>query len=446
MITGPSGAGKSTVCLAIAGILHHEYGGKKGGSVLINGKDVKDYKDLGELAANVGIVFDDPEAQLIFTSVEEEIISALEHRDLSEDEIGKRLESILEKTNLTNIRERPPHELSGGQKQRVALAATLALGNDLIILDEPTSELDEHATDGIFEVLKVLKKEGRTIVLVEHKFNRFQELADTVVLLEKGKVIAHDEPEKILKDKSVHDALIPDFSSFRLKGVNLHRDRKPVIIIESLTHNYGEIPALAGVDITIDNGEFIAIVGENGSGKTTLIKHLIGLLRPDKGRIVIDGEDIEKKKVTDIAHSVGLVFQNPDHMFFADTVELEVEFGPKNLNLPLYKNLVDEALREVNLLHAKDLYPRWLSRGERQRLAIACVLAMKPKILIFDEPTTGLDGNEAKEVMEVLKRLQEEGHTIIIVTHNRQIATNCADRLVLMESGKIIEDISLLED
>jgi len=214
----------------------------------------------------------------------------------------------------------------------------------------------------------------------------------------------------------------------------------PVIRTDGLSFSYGEGEALSGVDLSISPGEFVAIVGENGSGKTTLVKHFIGLLRPGKGSVMVDGMDAATAAIAKLAHSVGLVFQNPDHMFFADSVFEEVAFGVDNLGIPGREKAVMDALAAVRLTAARDLYPRWLSRGERQRLAIACVLAMQPAVLVLDEPTTGLDGAESREIIAILKQLQENGHTIVMVTHSREIAELCADRVVRLEAGKIISD------
>jgi energy-coupling factor transport system ATP-binding protein len=444
MITGPSGAGKTTVCLASAGILAHEYGGKKEGAVAIGGRDVNSYKDLSDIASNLGIVFDDPEAQLIFTTVEEEILSALERRDLSVDEIEDRLQAIMEMTHLTLLKDRAPHTLSGGQKQRLVLATTLALGTDILILDEPTSELDERGTTGIFDILKRLKAEGKTILLVEHKFHRMQDLVDTLIVMDQGKISVAGPPGEVINDKTVRQIVIPDFSGIRDRKPKVSESKEetaPVILVKDLSYSYGNIRALSDIDLSIGPGEFIAIVGENGSGKTTLIKHFNGLLKPTAGTVTVKGKDIVKNTINELAHDVGLVFQNPDHMFFADTVRDEVAFGVDNLGIPNRDAVIDHALTRVRLHHAKDLYPKWLSRGERQRLAIACVIAMQPAVMVLDEPTTGLDGKEAREVMEVLKELQLAGHTIIIVTHSREIARHCADRVITMEQGMVISDV-----
>jgi energy-coupling factor transporter ATP-binding protein EcfA2 len=444
MVTGPSGAGKTTLCLAAAGILYHEYGGKKDGRVTIDGKDVASCATLSELAKTIGIVFDDAEAQMIFTTVEEEILSALEYRGLKAAVIEERLASIVATTYLTDLLNRSPHHLSGGQKQRVALAATLAPGNDVLILDEPTSELDEHATRRIVDILATLKAQGKTILLVEHKYLHFRDMVDTLVVLEAGNVSAMGSPDEVLKDERIRRLVIPNFFGIRemqpeSKAKN-DASSSPVVAVQHLSYTYGDTLALNDVSLEIHAGEFVAIVGENGSGKTTLVKHFNRLLSPTDGDVIIRGKNTKTATITDLARDVGLVFQNPDHMFFADTVREEIGFGLKNLKIPDGDTIIDAALREVRLLHSKDLYPRWLSRGERQRLAIACVIAMSPSLIVLDEPTTGLDGNEARLVMEILKNLQNEGHTIIVITHNKEIAQHCADRIITMEKGSIISD------
>jgi energy-coupling factor transporter ATP-binding protein EcfA2 len=439
MVTGPSGAGKTSLCLAASGILHHEYGGKKEGSVIVDGKDVAEYKTLSDLAQNVGVVFDDPEAQMIFTTVEEEILSALEHRGLSAAIIEERLAGIIKTTYLEKLRDRSPHHLSGGQKQRVALAATLALGNDILILDEPTSELDEHATKRIADILANLKQQGKTILLVEHKYHHFQDIVDTLVIMEAGAITTAGTPEQILTDKRIRSMVLPDFSTIRRAVPSSHAD-DPIISVQNLRYAYDEVEALSGINLTIHRGEFVAIVGENGSGKTTLVKHLNRLLTPTSGDVIINGKNTRDCTIAMLAHDVGLVFQNPDHMFFADTVRDEIAYGVHNLGIEKSAEVINAALHDAGLSSSADLYPRWLSRGERQRLAIACVVAMQPGVIVLDEPTTGLDGNEARTVIDMLKDLQEKGHTILIITHNKEIARHCADRVIQMENGKIISD------
>jgi len=446
VVTGQAGAGKTTLCLAAAGILQHEYaGGVLEGSITLCGQDVKTYRDMSELGSRIGVVFDDSDAQLIFTTVEEELLSGLEHLNLSPAEIEHRLAGVMEQTKITQLKDRAPHTLSGGQKQRVVIAATLALGTDVLVLDEPTSELDGNATELILDILDGLKKQGKAILIVEHKIDQISRIADRIILLEGGNITLSGIPELVLADPRFREG----GSTQRENGVVSRSCRpekvqgpagNPAVTVRGLVHRYGDILALGGINLTFTSGECVAIIGDNGSGKTTLIKHFNGLLHPTEGSVMVNGRDTGTATVTELAHDVGLVFQNPDTMLFADTVREEIAFGLTNMGVVDQDTIIDRVLSQVHLSHARDQYPRSLSRGERQRLAVACVIAMQPLIIILDEPTTGLDLNESREVMDILKQFQSEGHAIIIVTHSMGIVDEYADRVIRMELGKVISD------
>ena len=429
LVTGPTGAGKTTLCLAASGILHHEYGGTLEGRITILGKNIRDYPGMAGIGRHVGVVFDDADAQLIFTTVEEEVASGLENLGVPLEEMQWRLRHVMEAVGIADLRDRAPHTLSGGQKQRVAIAATLALDRDILILDEPTAELDREATAAVSALLRHIADEGKAVLIVEQKLDALAAIADRMVVVEDG-AIAHEGA--------------PAPGAHTEVGVRRHArttipqsEATSVISIRGLVHRYDNATALGGVDIEVAEGEIVAVVGENGSGKTTLVKHLNGLLRPTEGSVTVDGLDAAKIPVAELARHVGLVFQNPDAMLFADTVEEEVAFGLKNIGPGDPAQAVDAALREVGLLHRKAVYPRSLSRGERQRLAIACVIAMRPKVIVLDEPTTGLDARESARVMEILDRLRGAGHTIVMVTHDLDIGEAYADRLVRMEQGRV---------
>ncbi len=216
----------------------------------------------------------------------------------------------------------------------------------------------------------------------------------------------------------------------------------PVLQVNCLTHNYDATTALKGVDLNIHAGEFIALVGQNGCGKTTMAKHFNGLLKPSSGTVQVQGETTAKAKVSSLALKVGYVFQNPDHQIFNDTVEKEVSFGLRNIkmNPREIEARVEDALQQVNLLSYKKASPYDLSRGQRQRVAIASVLAMQPDILILDEPTTGQDHRESKQIMKILKELNNSGHTILFITHSMTLVAEFASRVILMDEGKIVID------
>ena len=439
LVTGHSAAGKTTLALAMAGILHHELGGKIEGRLSFKNRDIKDFDGMKELNRHTGMVFDDAESQLIFTTVEEEIRSGLENRGYPEKEIVRRLNEVMELCEISHLKQRAPHTLSGGQKQKVALAATLSLDMELLILDEATAELDTKAVRKVFSVLKRLKEAGKTIIIVDQNVEDFLEIGDRVALLEKGEI-------KSLKNPADFAAFSEDSAQFPKNSKQGYsrpqKEGQPVISVKKLTQHYGEFTALDNLDLEIYSGELVAIIGENGSGKTTLIKHFNGLLRPYSGNVTVNGLDTSRVPINELVKNTGLVFQNPDNMLFEDTVEAEIAFGLNNIGVTgsHAAEEISRSLELVNLKGKEKVFPRHLSRGERQRLAVACVIAMRPRLIVLDEPTTGLDAEESDRMMQLMKRLQQEGHTLVMVTHNMQIVKNHAERVIRMESGKIVED------
>ena len=440
-ITGPTGAGKTTLCLAASGILHHEYGGTLEGTITILGKSVRDYRSMAGIGRHVGVVFDDADAQLIFSTVEEEVASGLENLGIPRAEMQQRLHDVMEATRIADLADRAPHTLSGGQKQRVAIAATLVLGTEILVLDEPTAELDAEATDAVSTLLRRLADKGTAVLIVEQKLNELAAIADRMVLIEDGKIAQEGQPTGLMQ------ACLLQSPAGGARHPAPAAARTPSIIsIRGLVHRYDGVTALSGVSLEVAPAEIVAVVGENGSGKTTLVKHFNGLLRPTRGSVIVDGLDAGSVPIAELARHVGLVFQNPDTMLFAETVEEEVAFGLKNIDPGSTGEPIDMALREVGLLHRKGAYPRSLSRGERQRLAIACVIAMRPRVIVLDEPTTGLDAREAARVMETLGRLRQDGHTIVMVTHDMLLGEEYADRIVRMEQGRIVDDRRMYEE
>jgi len=460
LVTGHSAAGKTTLALAMAGILHHEIGGKIEGSISFQNRDVKEFDGIKELSRHIGVVFDDAESQLIFTTVEEEILSGLENRGHPKNEIVRRLKEAMDFCEISHLKNRAPHMLSGGQKQKVALAATLALDTEVLILDEATAELDSQAVRKVFSVLKRLKEAGKTIIVVDHNIEDFLEIGDRVVLLEKGEIKAIKSPSDFTASSSDLTSpnlnspnptstsaftTSPNLTSTSALPTDLSLSRKsgqPIISVKKLTQRYGEVLALDSIDLDIYPGELVAILGENGSGKTTLVKHFNGLLRPYSGAVTIKGLETSTVPINELVKHTGLVFQNPDNMLFEDTVEAEINFGLNNIGVkgPEAAGAILHSLELVNLNEKQKVFPRHLSRGERQRLAVACVIAMKPELIVLDEPTTGLDAEESDRMMQLMRKLQQEGHTIVMVTHNLQIVRDHVERVIRMESGKIVED------
>ena len=481
-ICGPSGSGKSTLCLTLNGIIPQSITGTLTGEVTVDGLSTADHQ-VYELAERVGIVLQNPESQLFAMSVEEELAFGPENLGLPREEIEKRIEEVLSIIGIPD-RNRFPFSLSGGEKQRLAIASILTMRPSYLVLDEPTSQLDPQGKRGVFSILNRLFEEGMTIILIEHDTEHVANHAHSVVVLKNGRVIIEGSTKKVFSDVKKMKALgiqVPEVVEFthelhkrglideicitldeaqknsslqkfnstlspQRKGVShLSRnygDGDPVIEIRSLSFKYEDALVLNDISLTINRGEIVAIIGQNGSGKTTLVKHFNGLLRPCSGEILVEKEPVSKKSVAEMARKVGYVFQNPNHQIFADTVFDEVEFGLINLHVPESERgeKVHRVLRQTDLFRYKDHHPTSLSGGEKQRLAIASVLVMDPKILILDEPTTGLDLKSSRAIINLVKTLHSQNRTVILITHDMRLVAEMAHRIIIIKQGKIVAD------
>ena len=494
VIIGASGAGKSTLVKCLNRVIPAFQTGQLSGEVRLFGRRLV-HEKVGELAGTVGMVFQDFEAQLFATTVRDEIIFGMEQLGVEQAEMQRRLDEALAQVGLAGFEARDPTTLSGGQKQRLAIAALLALRPQVLVLDEPTTDLDPQGRQEIFALLGQMRAAGHTLVLVEHELAAAA-AADQVVLLFGGEVIAAGPPDHILpqietlerygvRPRDVdrlfralgvngcpHDmegavevlrgrvlfSPSPGTGEGWGEGLSQHQSNyvpphpsplaqggreRPLLHLQSVSHIYpGDSPAVCDVTLSIAEGEFIALLGQNGSGKTTLAKHLSGLLAPTQGQVFLRGQELRQVPLHKLAQEVSYVFQNPDHQLFADTVEEEVAFGPRNIGLGTaeVEVRVHEALTAVGLGSLRKSDPFLLGRGERQRLAVAALLALRPGVLILDEPTTGLDYTEQRRMMDLLRRLHREGRTIIIITHVPWVAVEYAERALLMAQGQLLWD------
>jgi len=481
LVSGPSGGGKSSLCRCMNGFIPHFYGGKVSGGVFVDGLDVLRHSPK-ELAARVGMVFQDPENQLVTLSVEQEIAFGMENLGMPVERIRKRLEEALDTVGIAHLRHRPLAELSGGEKQKVAVAAVLALHPAVLILDEPTSELDPKGAEEVLSIVQRLNDElGLTVVLVEHRMERVAHLMDRVILMDQGEIVADgipgeilggDVPERIgvgippvtdlarrLIAKGATCGKIPLtvkegralVLSYLKNGCRPAPPQSPpsgavgapVIETAKLWFVYPSgTTALRDVSITFAEGEFVTIMGRNGSGKSTLVKHFNGLLKPTRGSVRIRGRDTSKATAAELARTVGFVFQNPNDHLFADTVEEEIALVLKNLAFPreAIHRKVEEMLETFRLTEYRRRYPRYLSGGQRQRVALASVLACEPKVLVLDEPTRGMDYGLKRDLLNHLEAYRRRGNTVILVTHDVETAARHADRVVLMSEGRIVAD------
>jgi len=484
-IMGASGAGKSTLAKCLNRIVPRFEDGSFRGIVRIGGRALDDER-VCDVASMVGMVFQDFEAQLFSTSVAHEVAFAMEQIGMPRDEIAARIGPALAAVGLAGFDDRDPTSLSGGEKQRLAIASVLALRPGVVVLDEPTSDLDPEGKAEVFALIHRMRGQGASLVVIEHEAEELRH-CDRIVLLREGEIIAHGPPAEImvqlerLEDCGVHppdinrviDALGMHAHAASVeeaeKIIRAHFARtatmigttpasaervspeprtdderaQPFLRVKNLSFAYPYGPrVLDDVTLEIAAGEFVAIIGQNGSGKTTLAKHLVGLLAPSAGRIVIGGRDRATLQPAETAHAVGYVFQNPDHQIFAATVADEVAFGPRNFGLDDAEiaRRSEEVLRAVNLTGESDRDPFLLSKGERQRLAVASVLALRPRMLILDEPTTGLDYREQRRMMALVGDLNRGGIAIVMITHTPWLVAEYARRVVLMRKGRVMFD------
>jgi len=475
VIMGHEGAGKSTLCCALNALVPRFFRGEYAGRVIVHGVEVGKAR-VAEMSRQVGLVLQDFEAQLFSTSVELEVAFGPENLCLPRDEIERRIDRYLRFVGLAEMRRREPASLSGGQKQRLAIASVLALEPPVLVMDEPTTDLDPIGREEVLSVADTLRRERRTLLIVDHDPETGVD-ADQVWLMRDGEMVAQGPPRRVLTDLpllescgvqppatvalfqalgwpdqplTVEEAitLIQKHSLAQprpLQVPSASTDGHPVILeVRDVGFIYPTraVEALSGISLRIREGEFIAIVGQNGSGKTTLAKHLNGLLKPTRGEVLFRGRPVREIRRTEIARCVGYVFQNPDHQIFASTVREEVGFSLKmaGMDAKTIEERVAEALEVVGLSGYEEEVPFTLTKGERQRVAVASVLAAQPQVIILDEPTTGLDYRHQRSMMEMLQALHHRGHTVIIITHSMWVAAEYAERVVVMKDGRILLD------
>lgn len=479
VIMGPSEAGKSTLAATFNGLVPHFFKGKFKGDVQIFDRNTRDLT-VAEMAKDVGMVFQDFEAQLFSTNVELEIAFGPENFGVPRDEIARRIDENLKLVGLEQTKNRPPSTLSGGQKQKLAIASVLAMQPRVLVMDEPTTDLDPISKYGVFKIADELRKrDDLTLIVVEHETEEAIH-AEKILLLKEGAPLMYGPAADVLRNvdlmeqngvmplgitlyfKRMNSADLPltveeGFETFQRKNwkisgecyqklidadqARVQAHKEPLITCKGLEHTYPNgFKALRGMDLEINHGEIVAIVGQNGSGKTTLVKHFNGLFMPTAGEIVVDGKPTRAQGVFELGKKVGYVFQNPDHQIFSDTVFEEVAYSLKlrGADEELIKQRVAEALEAVGLVGFEKEDPFALTKSGRQRVAVAAVLAAKPDVLILDEPTTGLDYAEQRSMMELVKRLNQEGSTIVFVTHHMWVVAEYAQRVYVVRDGLII--------
>jgi energy-coupling factor transporter ATP-binding protein EcfA2 len=476
LLAGPSGAGKTTLCSCLNGLVPHFHNGVLKGQVLIKGRDTKRTR-VGVLSSLVGLVFQDPESQLISPTVADEIAFGPENLAVPRDEIVRRVEEGLDVARLKGFEEREPYNLSGGEQQACAIAAIFAMYPEIYVMDEPTSNLDPLGTQRVLSmIVNVAKERGKTLLIAEHKLEEILPLVDRVVVMDRGRIVRDDTVEGALSKGDIEHVFVrpplvclaeklqlnaqpltaeqfyPALTQkYKLNGLTVDERPKaekkdkgePVIEIRGLRHSYdGVNAALNGVNLTIYRGELVSVLGRNGSGKTTLVKHINGLLKPAEGSVIVLGQDTVQTTTAQLAKKVGFCFQNPNHQMITFVVKDELALGPKSLGLDKeeieHRSL--QALEFVGMAEQMEADVMALGKGQKQRLALASVLTMRPEILVIDEPTTGQDPQMTEDIFEIIRKLNEEGTTVLVITHKFDYAAAYTERAVILANGKIVYD------
>jgi len=504
-IIGPSGAGKTTLCYALTGIIPHVFRPPPGkesenvrgeirafGETLTKVQSVKDEATgltrdkivgMSQTAPRMGLLLQDPENQFLRMDLLHEIAFGMELLGLPSDEIERRVKEALEIVGLGALWPVAdlvhPSELSGGQKQRAAIASFLALRPEVLVLDEPTSDLDPEGKLSIIKAIDTIRKEYKlTIVLVEHNPEVIQKYADRVLAIDNGEIIAYGTMENVYSNMKLFemhglyssdiarigyygnlqfngrvpftiDEILSSIGDRKLNSIPLEEEKinpgaREIIDVNGLNYWYDDgTYALRNVNFNIKQGEFVGLIGQNGAGKTTISRIIAGLYRKYKGSVKVLGKDLRDKKVVEsIPEYVGYVFQNPDHQLFMRRVYDEVAYGLKNLKVSPseIESRTKEALGAVGLSGKVDEDPMFLGKGEKRRLTVASILAMRPSVIIVDEPTTGQDYRMSEDIMQLLEKLNIQGTTIVAITHDMTLISEHTKRVIVMYHGGVIYD------
>ena len=461
-ILGHNGSGKSTLVKILGGLQSPDEG-----VCLVNGKDIQ-AMDFRELRGTIGMVFQDPENQIVAAMVEDDVAFAPENQGLPPDEIQSRVNSALERVNMTHKQSASVAALSGGEKQRIALAGALAAKVECLILDEATAMLDPKGRLDIEAALRELHAGGMTIIQVTHQIEaeNFDDI-QRVIVLGKGEIIWHgttsefwgaaeglgfELPDEFKARKYIAGLGLnfPEDFAHKSISVNISKPQrqtlKPKFSIDKLSFRYSEEAyALREIVAEIPSGKWLSIIGQTGSGKSTLVQHLNALYKIQEGKIYFDGTDLPQKgeEVHGLRQKVGLVFQNPEDQLFSPTVREELAFAPMNAGFSGQEldDAVNYGLECVSLPESfMSRNPIALSGGERRLVAIASVLSAKPECVVLDEPLAGLDASYQRKILSMLARLRDNGRTVITISHDLKMSLTYSDRILILKDSKKVQE------
>lgn len=465
LLLGKSGSGKSTLIKCMAGTIPNFYGGTISGEIILGSKEIEKITH-SERAREITMVFQDPERQLVMNKVHREIAFGLENVGIPESQIKRKVWEALQFLNIVDLAYRDINTLSGGQKQKVAIASAVAYLPNCIILDEPTSQLDPASAEEIVNLVKKINEElGITVIIAEQRVGKWFEYADRIIVLNEGRVFhSGSRSDMYLSGNKNINGFMPSYLRLCkalgiknvpkgikegkecLKNYKINRTSensrdeiiKELIHIDNLTCKYEEVEAVKHLSFSVFEGDFFGILGSNGAGKSTLLKSIAGLVKYS-GSIRLPEGEVKKLKLKELSRIVGYVSQNPNDYISKDTVFEELKFTLDNYGI-YNEETVNQVMRDLNIYHLKDNNPRDISGGERQRVAIAAILVLKPRIILLDEPTRGLHGEAKKNLGELLAKLNRSGATVILITHDIEFASQFCNHFLLMFGGERVAE------
>ncbi len=453
LLAGASGCGKTTLMRCINGLIPRVYRGSLDGQICLYGTPVRELS-MAELSQKVGTVLQDPERQIVASYVLNEVAFGLENLGIPRSEILRRVNQTLEYLGITHLREREVFNISGGEKQKIALAGVLVMEPRILLLDEPLASLDPVSAREALLLFRRLAEDGISILLVEHRVDDVWAIQpDRVLYMENGRQVYLGDSKGILDVVDYRRVKLPaqtvlerarkETPPDEIKLALPPHSERALVHFEQVGFRYQpDLPeALKDINFKVYPGDVIAILGHNGAGKTTLVKHALGLLKPTRGRVLLEENDTRKMTVAQAAHIVGYVFQSPTQMLFAGSVEEELAFGPQNLKHPAeaIQQDVQWAVHSVNLESEIQTPPLALSFGQQKRVSIAAVLAMRSRILMMDEPTAGQDYWNYRSFMDAI--LQMPGFdAVLFITHDVDLAVIYANRILLVYNGELVAD------
>lgn len=428
LLTGESGCGKTTLTRILNGLCPQFYDGEIGGRYLLDGKNAFDM-ELDEIGSRIGNVFQDPRSQFFASNVTDEIVLAMENRNYPRGLMESRLQEISTLLGIGKLLEKDLTKLSSGEKQKVAVAAACVTKPKILVLDEPSANLDTEAADQLGELLKRLKAQGITIIISEHRLEYLAELTDRMVLMQNGEIagVYGGEQARAFSAEKMSEMGLRLFYPQAKKDIPAVTENEPFLQMKNIVFRRGDRTVLDNITLNAAKGKITAITGRNGAGKTTLCRIAAGLLKETGGDVILNGEKLNRRKRL---HSCFFVGQDPDYQLYAPTVLDEVLLNIKKT--PESTGRAKRLLSQLDLSAFTGRHPASLSGGQKQRFLLAAALMWERPVLILDEPTSGLDGRHMREMSGLLRSIADRGSCVLIITHDTELIDLCADEIFRM--------------